>query len=397
MTDRSAGEANADADATATSIALADAIDVYLERKALGDGDPETAGVGTYAAKAGSILGRFAEWLEHEFDVRAIADLSADHMRAYALELGERADRGEYTTSTVHTYYAVVRAFFSWCVRGGIVADNPAAADHAEAALPSAHSETGDNAQTDRWSAAQRRQLEAYVRTRSLDADRERLERDERRTRLREYAMVALLAHSPVRGSELFRVPEDDRRTGATWDDVDFYAGTIRVLGKSQRYEDVTLFGPARTPLRRYGVVLDPPSNDWPLFPTRHAPSIARQVRETLRQRGHDDDEIEALLEEHTATELARERAIAPPAITTEGARSVLKRLCSDAGLEVDGDYLTPRGVRSDRVTDDHRRESSGSKPMLRAALTERSIAVRHEDDSIVTVEPTDRSSSDET
>ncbi len=341
---------------------------------------------GNLRTKAGSILGRFAEWLEHEFDVRAIDDLSADHMRAYALELADRTDRGEYTASTANTYYAVVRAFFSWCVRGGILPANPAATDRAEAALPSRRTTGADGASDDRWSAAQRRQLEAYVRTRSLEADRERLERDERRTRLREYAMVALLAHSSVRGSELFRVPEDDRRTGATWDDVDFYAGTIRVLGKSQRYEDVTLLGPARTPLRRYGVVLDPPSNDWPLFPTRHAPSIARHVKETLRERGHDEAEIEDLCATHTATELARDRAIAPPAITTEGARSVLKRLCADAGLEVDGDYLTPRGVRSDRVTDEGRQESSGSKPMLRAALTERSIAVPYDPDTIVTV-----------
>ncbi len=75
----------------------------------------------------------------------------------------------------------------------------------------------------------------------------------------------------------------------------------------------------ARTPLRRYRVVLDPPTNDWPLFPTRHAPSIARHVREQLDERGYDAEEIDALFADRTAIELARERAIAPPAITTEG------------------------------------------------------------------------------
>ncbi|APW99310.1 recombinase XerD [Halobiforma lacisalsi AJ5] len=383
MTDALPSDSGAAEDCDRDRVAVADAVDAYLQRKSVGD--PDGSGAGAYAAKAGSILHRFADWLEREHDVVAIRALEADHMRSYARELRERADGGTYTASTAHTYYAVVRAFLSWCVRGGIVPENPATDRDAEAALPDASSASADD---DRWSADSRRRLERYVRERALEADRENP--DERRTCLREYAMVALLAHSAVRGSELFRVPEDDRRAGATWDDVDFYDGTIRVLGKSQRQEDVTLLAPARTPLRRYGVVLDPPSNDWPLFPTRHAPSIARRVRERLRERGHDDDEIAAILEDRTATEVARERAIAPPAITTEGARSVLKRLCADAGIEVDGDYLTPRGVSGNTGNDadgrtaaegEHggtrdRREATRSKPALRTSSEERAIAV---------------------
>jgi len=33
-------------------------------------------------------------------------------------------------------------------------------------------------------------------------------------------------------------------------------------------------------------------------------------------------------------------------ALTTNGGRSVLKRLCSEADLDVDGDYLKPHGAR---------------------------------------------------
>ncbi|AEH37632.1 tyrosine-type recombinase/integrase [Halopiger xanaduensis] len=354
--------------------ALGDAAEIYLRRKTVGDsGGPETGG--TYAAKAELILERFVDWLEREHGVRSVSALETEHMRSYARELRDRADRGEYAPATAGTYYAVVRAFLSWCARSDIIAANPAASDRATEPLPSAESRSDREWE---WTAEQRRRLEAYVRDRALAVDRERgSDREDRRDRLREYAMVAVLAHSGARGSELFRVPQDDRRTGATWDDVDFYTGTIRVLGRSQQLEDVSLLAPARTPLRRYRVALDPPSNDWPLFPTRHAPSIASRVRSTLRDRGYDDEEIEALLEERTATELARERSIAPPAITTEGARSVLKRLCSAAGIDVDGEYLTPRVVRDDTVVDRSRRETvpagadAGSVSML-----ERSTAV---------------------
>ncbi|AXR78741.1 tyrosine-type recombinase/integrase [Natrarchaeobaculum sulfurireducens] len=367
-----------------TDVQIDDAIDVYLTRKAVGD--PDGPGAGAYAANAESILRRFADWIERECRVTALAALEPTHLRAYATDLHERTDRGEYTASSVHTYYAVVRAFLSWCVRGGIVPTNPAASDVAESALPAPES-TGDD---DSWSPDRRRRLEAYARERAFGSDAGEDGTDERRTRLREYALVAVLAHSGARGAELFRVPEDDRRTGATWDDVDFYAGTLRVLGKSQRLEEVTVLGPARTALRRYRVVLDPPSNDWPLFPTRHAPSIARRVRETLHERGHDDAEVERLLERHTATELARERAIAPPAITTEGARSVLKRLCEQAEVDVDGDYLTPRGVRGDRFATTERREATPAAPQLRTSSDDRSIAVL-EDRPPIGPDPTPR------
>ncbi|WP_076609388.1 tyrosine-type recombinase/integrase [Natronorubrum thiooxidans] len=353
-----------------TDVAVVDAVDAYLQRKAVGD--PDGSGAGTYASNAESILRRWADWLEAEHDVRSLFALDVEYMRAYAVELRARVDRGEYTASTAGTYYAVVRAFLSWCVRGGILESNPAATDDATVTLPP----TDDRPDSECWTARQRRQLEAYVRERTLEASTAPEDHDERCNRLREYALVALLAHSSVRGSELFSVPDDDRRSGATWEDVDFYTGTIRVLGKSQRLEDVPLPGPARTPLRRYRVVFDPPANDWPLFPTRHAPSIARRVKTVLAERGYDDAEIDALRADATASELAREHAIAPPAITTEGARSVLKRLCGEANIDVDGNYLTPRGVRGDHDGDSYRREATASKPALRASVLERTLAV---------------------
>lgn len=321
-----------------TEISVTDAIDVYLERKAVGD--PDGPGAGAYAANAESILRRWAAWLEAEHDVASLFSLEVEHMRAYAEELGDRTDRGEYTPSTAGTYFAVVRAFLSWSVRGGILETNPAATETAEAGLPA----TGERSDGQRWTAGKRRALETYVRERSVAATD--TDRRDRLGRLREYALVAVLAHAGVRGAELFRVPEDDRREGATWDDVDFYRGTVRVLGTSGQLEDVPLPAAARTPLRRYWIALDPPCPEWPLFPTRHAPSIARSVRTTLRERGHDEATVERLLSAETAEAIARKRAIVPPAITTEGARSILRRLCADAEIEIDGDYLKPRGAR---------------------------------------------------
>lgn len=350
-----------------TEIDVTDAIDVYLERKAVGD--PDGPGAGAYAANAESILRRWAAWLEAEHGVSSLFALEVEHLRAYADALRERTDRGEYAPSTAGTYFAVVRAFLSWCVRGGILEENPAATEAAEAGLPA----VADDDDGQRWTAEKRRALERYVRERSLsaaDADRR-----ERLSRLREYALVAVLAHAGVRGAELFRVPEDDRREGAAWEDVDFYRGTIRVLGKSGRLEEVPLPAAARTPLRRYWIALDPPAPTWPLFPTGHAPSIASRVRSVLRERGHDEATVERLLEERTAADLSRSRAVAPPAITTEGARSILRRLCADAGVEIDGDYLKPRGAR--RGLEDVGRTAATTPPTPpRTDFLERSIAV---------------------
>lgn len=361
-------EGNASEGGGRRAIALADAIDVYLERKAVGD--PNGPGAGSYASNAASILRRWAEWLAREHGVTAVESLAVDHMRAYAQDLDERTVRDEYTASTARTYFAVVRAFLSWCTAEELVDANPAATETATAALPT------DDGRSPRqfWSPDQRRALEAAVRRRTLEAAG--ADRDERLGRLREYAMVAVLAHTSVRGAELFRVPEDERRDGATWADVDFYRGTIRVLGRSQRVEDARLPGAARTPLRRYRIVLDPPTIDWPLFPTRHAPSIASRVRSTLQERGYGEDEIESLSAGKTAIELAREYAIAPPAITTEGARSILRRLCESADIGVDGDYLKPHGAGRGLGEERYRRDPTTSRTALRQpsiAITDRS------------------------
>lgn len=142
----------------------------------------------------------------------------------------------------------------------------------------------------------------------------------------------------------------------------------------------------ARTPLRRYRIALDPPTNEWPLFPTRHAPSIANHVRSELGERGYSETEIDSLFEDSTAKSLLREHAITPPAITTEGARTILKRLCKDADIDVDGKYLTPSGVSRDLETS-HRRAATSPTNSLRVSFLEQSIALREDHHRIIDVD----------
>lgn len=322
-----------------TQIRLADAVETYLERKSVGDHGER--GSGTYASNAASILGRWTAWLERERDVTDLGSIDADLCLSYANELADRCEEGSYTPSTARTYFAVVRAFCSWCVAGGLLETNPARAIDVESVLPERSEGVPSGTDDERWL-----ELESFVRERAESGVDGEGGAGGRLVRLREYALVAVLAHTDVRSGELFHVPEDDRRSGATWEDVDFYTATLRVLGTSQRLENVTLPAPARTPLRRYRIALDPPSTDWPLFPTRHAPSITRRVRVVLSDRGLSERDVDRALDASTARELSRTRVIPPPTITTEGARSILKRLCSEAGVTVDGKYLTPRGAR---------------------------------------------------
>ena len=355
-----------------TVIPIEAAVERYLERKSGEDGT--TTGSGTYTANASSILTRWVDWLADEYDVRTTTELERAHLAAYARDLADRTERGECTASTATTYFAVVRAFLSWCRSVEICETNPAADVTVDELFPTTASRTD----TQHWTPEARRQLESHVRSAVSAAPGDSTER---LARLREWAMVALLAHAGLRGAELFRVPADDRRSGATWDDVDFYAGTVTVLGTGHRLEAVTLPAAARTPLRRYRVALDPPTVDWPLFPTHHAPSVADRVRAELGARGYDEAAIEELFATSTAIELARIHAIAPPALTTEGARTILKRLCAAASVDVDGEYLKPGGARRAYDGTGSRTPATRQSSGIRTSDVERSLVAVDVDD----------------
>jgi integrase len=105
--------------------------------------------------------------------------------------------------------------------------------------------------------------------------------------------------------------------------------------------------------------VLDPASEDWPLFPTFHAPTLWKTGREQL------DNEVKRPVDEiiesvENPLELYREYDLCPPAMTTEGARHLLKRLTAKADIQLDGEksYLTLHGARRG-VGEQYYREAS--------------------------------------
>ncbi|MFC6728558.1 tyrosine-type recombinase/integrase, partial [Natronoarchaeum mannanilyticum] len=72
----------------------------------------------------------------------------------------------------------------------------------------------------------------------------------------------------------------------------------------------------------------------------------AGAAREGLADRGWAGEDIEAALDEHGSSELLRRHGIAPPALSKNGARNLMQRLCESAGVDVDGEYLKPHGGR---------------------------------------------------
>jgi site-specific recombinase XerC len=318
-----------------------------------------------------SALATWRTWLHEERGVTTLEDLEVLDCRRYARHLKQRTRDGGLKASTATTYYAYVRAFLTFCVADELLDTNPAKAKRATDELPE---DLGD---TDRqfWREEERQAIMRYADERvdsalddEADVDRERAFRDR--------AIVYLLGLSGVRGAEVFAEPSDDKRTGITWGDVQVDAGAVRVLGKSREYEYAQLPERAATALERYRTVLDPPTDEWPVFPSGHAPSKYRTVREQLANEGVLDDEIEAILERNDIDTVLREHDVVPPTLSTNGARNLMKRLCEDADLDVDGDYLKPHGARRGLG---HELYSSGHAELAQSALRHASIETTHE------------------
>lgn len=276
-----------------------------------------------------------AEFFQEYRDVDALKDVTVLDCRRWTQDLARRDD---LAASSARTYYALARATFGWWVRDERLETNPMEAARVEEALPR------DDGDADRqyWSEDAREQLLTFVDDRAHDA----LEDDGDAARaFRDRELVYLLADTGVRGAEVCSVSSDERRDGLRWEDVDLDAGVIEVLGKSGSIEPVSLVEQTAAKLDRYRRLVDAPPS-WPVVPTADAATKFRAVRDELQERGRDPEEIEALLEEHDVDDVLQEEGIAPPALTTEGARSLLRRLCDEAGVDVDGEYLKPHGGR---------------------------------------------------
>lgn len=337
------------------------------------DARVRTIDSGQYAKLTEHVLrSRWLPWLRREREVQKIEDLDTLDCRRFAQHLHALVEDGDIAGSTANRDFDVVRAFLGWCVDDERLDRNPAAPNRAADPLPEAVSEND----RDFWSPEDRDRLLRHVddrADRAFDADSDVDPVGAQRDR----ALAYLLAFSGVRIGEIVRDPQDDRKNGLRWDHVNLERGVMRVFGKTREWQSVPLPSDTASRLNRYRRVLEPPTDDWPVFPTRHAPTVSRRVRTHVA-----DDEVDRRLEagETTVHDLAREYEVPPPALTTNGARSVMQRLCEGAELDVDG-YLRPHGGR----------RAAGHQVYTEASAEDAQALLRHQ-----SVETTHRAYTDE-
>ncbi|RXK47831.1 tyrosine-type recombinase/integrase [Halorientalis pallida] len=348
---------------------LTSSFDRYLQDKGKGRGGDG----GNYRRNAERELQRFVEWAtgnrgdddwtgitpDEGHDEPAFEDLDEGAFREYARHLA--GDRG-LKQNTVRTYYAYLSAWCGWCVNEGYLEAHYAQRASATAPLPEDDGRKPGDQQA--WTPEQRHELtrhvdqqareaiESYEKTPSVDTaavDKQRA-RYRALKATRDRALVYLIAYTAVRVGELLRDPDDPRRRGVRWEDLNLEDGSMDVYRKKQRWDAASLPDPVIHPLQQYRKVLKPPTDRWPVFPTFDQRSLGKLVQEELTDRGHKpagvedrrDDFVRDLL-------LALEENIRPESITTDGARSILRRLTDGAGVDVDHprhEYLAPHGGR---------------------------------------------------
>ena len=303
---------------------------------------------GNYRRNVERVVNEWIEWTHDERETDTFAALDVADLEAYARYLKRQTNTADgLAASSARKYYDYVRAYLSWCARRPYLDTNPAKEARAEEPLPESDEQAEHEQQY--WTPDQRKAIMSYVEQRAHDAIDER-GRDAL-AEARDRALVATIGYSGVRGGEVLRDRNDDRRIGVRWNDVDLDAGTMHILEKGQQeYTDTGVPPQSISALARWKQVLDPPTPDWPVFPSFHAPSVANVVTNALQEQGYDERDINAIRNDLTALEACYEYEIAPPALTTAGARNVLKRLSAAADVpEIDtdnGEYLELHGGR---------------------------------------------------
>lgn len=310
--------------------ALEDALEQWLQTIAKGES-------GQYRSACESVVRPFVE-RRGDRGVETVSDLSTRDLQRYAERLNRRAwaresDPGSGITGrTAHQYYARVRAFCTYLVERDALESNPAKSVVATDELPDQDVGVHEEPDQQFWSPSTRQQIVRWADWRfETAADSEWMDLA---VAMRDRALVATLAYSGARGAEVFADPQNDRRNGLHWRDVDLDAGEARVLGKSQDIETVVLLEAATERLRAHKRRQDPPDDSWPVFPTTHLPSLYGVLA----------DDVDASPD--TIDDLLREHEVAPPSLSIGGGRTVLKRLSKESAITEDGDLLLPHGAR---------------------------------------------------
>lgn len=362
------------ADGTPLDAHLAAFLDDKAKQISVEDG--ETVRSGTYVSDLERVLPEWIDWMEHhgygsleELDGQAIGEWARAELAGAVKAEGEGI-----TASTAWKYYSYVSAYLNHLTEWEHMDANPARTGVAKKPMPDRPTSGSTDQQF--WSPQQRQTLMQYVRQRAHEAIDEHGSDRAAYPAVRDRAFCAVIAYSAVRGSEVLDQPQDDQpgRNGAAWGDLHLEERRLDVLGKSQAAEDVPLTSKPVEPLRRWRQVLDPPSEDWPLFPTLHRPTLWGTLRESLAERGVEADAIEDELGEYDRPLLAcGALEVRPPALTTGGGRNLLRRLTEAAGVDVSEDpkaYLTLHGGR----------RGAGEQYRREASLDDAQKALRHSD-----------------
>lgn len=344
-----------------------EAVAGYLRYKIKADGSETTMQ---------SPLRAFAAFCRDELDCEHVGELTDQHIRRYSEHLADRVVVDEdLAASTANTYFAYVRAFLSWSVREQHLDSNPANTNVAMDPLP----EDDGQRKTQYWSDEDREQLHRYV-TKRVDMALEGTIRVDVETAFRDRAIVAMLDGTGARGAELFADPKDDKRDGLRWSHVDFDERKMRVYGKSREFEDAPFPASVHDVLERWRDYQDPPTDEWPVFPTGHYQSRKQALEDSI-----GSEHVSSALEGRGETgktavleRLHREHEVPPPSISKEGVRRLLKRLTDEANINPDGDYdyLTLHGARRALGRDLY---AGGMSEKAQEALRHKSIETTHE------------------
>ena len=340
----------------------------YLQDKGKGRGGEG----GNYRRNAARELNRFVEWAAGKSgneDWTGVVPADADRDPAFG-DLNERVfreyarhlagDRG-LKQNTVQTYYAYISAWCGWCVNEGYLEAHYAQRASAMAPLPEDDGRKPGDQQA--WTSEQRHALTRHVDERARDAveayttlpeDTDPLNKQRARYEAlkvaRDRALVVLLAYTAVRVGELLRDPDDPRRRGVRWEDIDLEDGSMDVYRKKQQWDATSLPDPVISPLRSYRKLMNPPTDRWPVFPTFDQRTLAVLVQERLTDRGERPETVDKRRNEYARDLLlALDKDIRPPSITTDGARSIFQQLTDTAEIDIDHpkhDYLAPHGGR---------------------------------------------------
>jgi integrase len=328
---------------------------------------------GAYRSNNEMVLREFTGFLRRERDIDTLEEIGVIDCRRYSQYLRRRVqdeDDDLSASSASGPYFTVVRAFLGWCVDDERLDTNPARPNRVKEPLPE------DRGDPDRqfWDESTREQLLASVDKRAHDSLEDEIDVD-RETAFRDRALVTMLALTGARGAELFAAPRDDDRNGLQWNDVDLDRGVAVVFGKTREEQPIPLLDRVAAVLDRYKRVVEPPTAAWPVFPTEHAPSVARRARERLAADGWSEERIESALDSDGARAVLRSEEIPPPALSTNGARSLMKRLCDSASVEIDGEYLKPHGGRRGIGSEVYAEDAELAQELLR----HESIETTHE------------------